>query len=59
MALKSLQAESRGSTVQRERSRPPQPVGTGRELFAMMRMHVSEAKAAASAMLADMEAEQA
>ena len=36
---------------------PPPPVGTGRELFAMMRMHVNEAEAGASAMLAAMEAE--
>ena len=33
--------------------------GTGRELFALMRMHASEAEAGASAMLAAMEAEQA
>jgi phosphogluconate dehydratase len=38
---------------------PPPPVGTGRELFALMRMHVNEAEAGASAMLAAMEAEQA
>ncbi len=38
---------------------PPPPVGTGRELFAMMRMHVSDAEAGASAMLSAMEAEQA
>jgi phosphogluconate dehydratase len=38
---------------------PPPPVGTGRELFAMMRMHVNEAEAGASAMLAAMEAENA
>jgi phosphogluconate dehydratase len=37
---------------------PPPPVGTGRELFAMMRAHASEAEAGASAMLAAMEAEQ-
>ena len=37
---------------------PPPPVGTGRELFAMMRMHCNEAEAGASAMLAAMEAEQ-
>ncbi|HEX8839034.1 MAG TPA: phosphogluconate dehydratase [Sphingomicrobium sp.] len=37
---------------------PPPPVGTGRELFAMMRLHVNEAEAGASAMLAAMEAEQ-
>ena len=36
---------------------PPPPVGTGRELFALMRMHVNEAEAGASAMLAAMEAE--
>jgi hypothetical protein len=34
-------------------------VGTGRELFALMRLHASEAEAGASAMLAAMEAEQA
>ena len=38
---------------------PPPPVGTGRELFAMMRMHVNDAEAGASAMLSAMEAEQA
>ena len=45
-------------------SRPPAnspspPAGTGRELFALMRMHVNEAERGASAMLAAMEAEQA
>jgi phosphogluconate dehydratase len=38
---------------------PPPPVGTGRELFALMRLHASEAEAGASAMLAAMDAEQA
>jgi phosphogluconate dehydratase len=38
---------------------PPPPVGTGRELFAMMRMGVDHAELGASAMLAAMEAEQA
>ena len=38
---------------------PPPPVGTGRELFALMRMHCNEAEEGASAMLAAMEAEQA
>ena len=38
---------------------PPPPVGTGRELFALMRMHVSDAEAGASAMLAAMESESA
>ena len=38
---------------------PPPPKGTGRELFALLRMHVNEAEAGASAMLAAMEAEQA
>jgi len=38
---------------------PPPPVGTGRELFALMRMHCNEAEAGASAMLAAMEADQA
>jgi phosphogluconate dehydratase len=38
---------------------PPPPLGTGRELFALMRLHVNEAEAGASAMLAAMEAEQA
>jgi phosphogluconate dehydratase len=38
---------------------PPPAVGTGRELFAMMRNYASEAEAGASAMLAAMEAEQA
>ena len=38
---------------------PPPPVGTGRELFAMMRAHADEAERGASAMLAMMDAEQA
>jgi len=38
---------------------PPPPAGTGRELFALMRMHVNEAERGGSAMLAAMEAEQA
>jgi phosphogluconate dehydratase len=38
---------------------PPPPVGTGRELFAMMRLTASKAEEGASAMLAAMEAEQA
>src|SRR5437588_5249731 len=38
---------------------PPPPVGTGRELFALMRMHASDAEAGASAMLAAMESESA
>ena len=37
---------------------PPPPAGTGRELFAMMRMHVDDAEAGASAMLSAMEDEQ-
>jgi phosphogluconate dehydratase len=37
---------------------PPPPVGTGRELFALMRMHASEAETGASALLAAMEVEQ-
>src|SRR5204862_2524960 len=36
---------------------PPPPVGTGRELFAMMRVHVDHAEAGASAMIAAMVAE--
>jgi phosphogluconate dehydratase len=38
---------------------PPPPVGTGRELFAMMRMHANDAEAGASSMLAAMDVEQA
>ena len=38
---------------------PPPPAGTGRELFALLRMHVDEAEAGASALIAAMEAEQA
>ena len=38
---------------------PPPPFGTGRELFALMRMHCDEAEVGASAMLGAMEAEQA
>jgi phosphogluconate dehydratase len=38
---------------------PPPPVGTGRELFALMRTHANEAELGASAMLAAMEAEHA
>ncbi|HVM22107.1 MAG TPA: phosphogluconate dehydratase [Sphingomicrobium sp.] len=37
---------------------PPPPAGTGRELFAMMRLHVDDAEAGASAMLAALDAEQ-
>ena len=37
---------------------PPPPAGTGRELFALMRLHVDQAEAGASAMLAAMDAEQ-
>jgi phosphogluconate dehydratase len=36
---------------------PPPPAGTGRELFALMRLHVNEAEAGASAILAAIEAE--
>ena len=38
---------------------PPPPVGTGRELFALMRLHVDHAESGASAMLTAMEAESA
>src|SRR5205814_3832848 len=38
---------------------PPPPVGTGRELFALMRLGSNEAEVGASAMLGAMEAEQA
>ncbi|MES2119340.1 MAG: phosphogluconate dehydratase [Pseudomonadota bacterium] len=38
---------------------PPPPVGTGRELFALMRLTADDAEAGASAMLAAMEAESA
>ena len=38
---------------------PPPSTGTGRELFAMMRLYVNDAEAGASAMLAVMEAENA
>jgi phosphogluconate dehydratase len=38
---------------------PPPPVGTGRELFALMRVDANEAEQGASAMLAAMEIEQA
>jgi phosphogluconate dehydratase len=38
---------------------PPPPTGTGRELFALLRLTANEAEAGASAMLAAMEAEQA
>src|SRR4051794_27132241 len=38
---------------------PPPPAGTGRELFALMRLTASHAEEGASAMLAAMEAEQA
>jgi phosphogluconate dehydratase len=37
---------------------PPPPVGTGRELFAMMRRTCNEAEKGASAMLAEMALEQ-
>jgi phosphogluconate dehydratase len=38
---------------------PPPPVGTGRELFALMRLHADHAEQGASAMLDAMQAEQA
>ncbi|MEO7278263.1 MAG: phosphogluconate dehydratase [Sphingomicrobium sp.] len=38
---------------------PPPPVGTGRELFALMRLHADHAESGASAMLTAMEAENA
>jgi phosphogluconate dehydratase len=38
---------------------PPPPAGTGRELFAMMRLHANDAEAGASAMLSAMGVEQA
>ncbi len=38
---------------------PPAPVGVGRELFGLMRRHSDDAEAGASALLAEMEAEQA
>jgi phosphogluconate dehydratase len=38
---------------------PPPPAGTGRELFALMRLHANPAEAGASAMLDAMEAESA
>jgi phosphogluconate dehydratase len=38
---------------------PPPPVGTGRELFALMRVDANQAEQGASAMLAAMETEQA
>jgi phosphogluconate dehydratase len=38
---------------------PPPPSGTGRELFALMRMNVNGAEAGASSMLGAMDAEQA
>jgi phosphogluconate dehydratase len=38
---------------------PPPPAGTGRELFALMRMHSDHAESGASAMLTAMDAEQA
>ena len=37
---------------------PPPPTGTGRELFALMRLHVDAAELGASAMLDAMETEQ-
>src|SRR3982750_931101 len=40
-------------------SAPPPPIGTGRELFALMRMNAGHAEEGASAMLDAMEAEQA
>ena len=38
-------------------SAPPPPMGTGRELFALMRVHVDEAELGASAILSAMDAE--
>jgi phosphogluconate dehydratase len=55
----TLEAVGVDLTARAPANSPPPPVGTGRELFAMMRNYASEAEAGASAMLAAMEAEQA
>jgi phosphogluconate dehydratase len=55
----TLEAVGVDLTARAPANSPPPPVGTGRELFAMMRTYASEAEAGASAMLAAMEAEQA
>jgi phosphogluconate dehydratase len=55
----TLEAIGVDLTARAPANSPPPPVGTGRELFAMMRNYASEAEAGASAMLAAMEAEQA
>jgi phosphogluconate dehydratase len=55
----TLEAVGVDLTTRAPANSPPPPVGTGRELFALMRMHCNEAEAGASAMLAVMETEQA
>jgi len=55
----TLEAVGVDLTARPPANSPPPPRGTGRELFAMMRLHVSEAEFGASAMIAAMEAEQA
>ena len=55
----TLEAVGVDLTARAPANSPPPPVGTGRELFAMMRNYASEAEAGASAMLAAMEADQA
>jgi phosphogluconate dehydratase len=53
----SLEAVDVDLTARDPATAPPSPVGTGRELFAMMRQGASDAEHGASAMLAAMEME--
>jgi phosphogluconate dehydratase len=54
----TLEAVGVDLTARAPANSPAPPLGTGRELFALMRMHCDEAEAGASAMLAAMEAGQ-
>ena len=54
----SLEAVGADLFAREPATAPPAPAGTGRELFAMMRLHADDAERGASAMLALMEQEQ-
>ena len=54
----SLEAVGADLSARQPAAAPPAPAGTGRELFAMMRLYADDAERGASAMLALMEQEQ-
>ena len=54
----TLQAVGVDLSTREPATAPPPPAGTGRELFAMMRLHADDAERGASAMLHQMEQEQ-